>query len=372
MEISISSKPGLVKMENSLTDSIGRKIDYLRVAVTDRCNLRCVYCIPEEGVPLLNRNEMLTYEEIVGAVGLLTDMGITKVRITGGEPLARKDIINLISRIGKIEKLENVSLTTNGIFLSGYVKELKNYGIKGINISIDSLNPKKYNAITRGGNLKAVLDSLEACMQAGFGPIKINTVLSGYIDKQDVEDLIKFGIDKPVDIRFIEMMNPVYDDPANRSATGKVVLTTTGQTARSAVNTSFQPAGTRVTAEDIFGIMGKYGNYQRLTERIGFGPSIYYKIDGSKGAIGFIRNNTEACSFCNRIRLTPTGRLRLCLFSDMEFNLRDMLRNDIPPEEIKKEISEFIKAKPQNREAGCRLDSGSHLRLNEFMNKIGG
>jgi cyclic pyranopterin phosphate synthase len=334
-------------MENSLTDSIGRKIDYLRVAVTDRCNLRCVYCMPEGGVPLLNRSEMLTYEEIAGAVELLVDMGITKVRITGGEPLARRDIIKLVSRIGKIEKLEDMSLTTNGAFLSGYLKLLKGAGIKRINISVDTLNAQKYKKITRGGDLKAVLDSLKACIQAGFGPIKINTVLSGYIDKQDIEDLIKLSIDKNVAIRFIEMMDPVYDDPV-------------------------RPVRARVSSEDIFDIMGKYGNYHRLTEQIGFGPSVYYKIDGAQGAVGFISNNNEACSVCNRIRLTPTGKLRLCLFSDMEFNLRDRLRANTSDEIIKKEINEFIKSKPQNREAGCRLQINSQLKLNEFMNKIGG
>lgn len=345
----------MTKMENSLTDSIGRKIDYLRIAVTDRCNLRCVYCMPEDGVPLLNRDEMLTYEELVNAVELLTDMGITKVRITGGEPLVRRDIIKLISRIRKIEKLEDISLTTNGAFLSGHVKEIKDAGINRINISIDSLDPKKYKTITRGGDLKAVLDSLEKCINEGFSPIKINTVLSDYVDKQDIEDLIKLSIDKPVVIRFIEMMDPVYDDPA-RSATGTLA----------------RAVSARVSAEDIFEIIGKYGNYHKLTEQIGFGPSIYYKIEGAKGTVGFISNDNKACSFCNRIRLTPTGRLRLCLFSEMEFNLRDMLRENVPFEKIKKELNEFIKAKPQNREAGCRMNSNSRLKLNEFMNKIGG
>jgi GTP 3',8-cyclase len=335
-------------MEKGLTDSTGRKIDYLRIAVTDRCNLRCVYCMPAEGVPLINRDEMLTFEELVSAVELLADMGIIKVRFTGGEPFARKDIIRLVSRIGKIEKLKDLSLTTNGAFLSGYVKELKECGINRINISLDSLNPEKYKIITRGGDLKAVLDSLEACIQAGFGPVKINTVLSNFVDITDIEDLIKLSIEKPVFIRFIEKMDPVYDDLARPAA------------------------GIRVIAEDIFEIMSKYGNYHRLTEQIGFGPSVYYKIEGAQGAVGFISNNTEACSFCNRIRLTPIGRLRLCLFSDIEFNLRDMLRENIPFEKIKKGINEFVKAKPQNREVGCRLQINSRLKLNEFMNKIGG
>jgi cyclic pyranopterin phosphate synthase len=335
-------------MENGLTDSTGRKIDYLRIAVTDRCNLRCVYCMPEGGVPLLIRDEMLTYEELVSAVELLSDMGITKVRITGGEPLARKDIIELVSRLRKIKKLEDISLTTNGAFLSSHVQELKHAGINRINISIDSLNPQKYKTITRGGDLKAVLDSLEKCILAGFSPIKINTVLSGYVDKQDIEELIKLSIDEPVVIRFIEMMDPVY-----------------GDTARSAANA-------RVNAEDIFEIMGKYGNYHSLAEQIGFGPSVYYKIEGAEGSVGFISNNNDACSFCNRIRLTPTGKLRLCLFSEVEFDLRGMLRGNVPSGKIKKEINEFIKAKPQNREAGCRLQSNSRLKLNEFMNKIGG
>jgi cyclic pyranopterin phosphate synthase len=363
-------------MENGLTDSVGRKIDYLRIAVTDRCNLRCVYCMPEDGVPLLNRSEMLTFEELVSAVNLLVDMGITKVRITGGEPLARKDIIKLVSRIGKIEKLKDMSLTTNGVFLSGHIKDLKEAGIKRINISIDSLNPQKYKKITRGGDLKDVLDSLEACIKAGFGPIKINTVLSGYVDKQDIEDLIKFGISRPVVIRFIEMMAPVYDDPDNsddlrRQVSGHFTECSAESSMRQRDKSSIKDSK-NTTADDIFEVMGRYGNYHRLTEQIGFGPSVYYKIEGAQSAVGFISNNNEACSVCNRIRLTPTGKLRLCLFSEMEFNLRDRLRANAPAEIIKKEINEFIKSKPQNREAGCRLQSNSRLKLNEFMNKIGG
>lgn len=363
-------------MENGLTDSIGRKIDYLRVAVTDRCNLRCVYCMPEGGVPLLNRDEILTYEELVSAVQLLVDMGITKVRITGGEPLARKDIIKVISRIKKIKKLEDISLTTNGAILSGYIEELKKAGINRINISIDSLNPGKYKTITRGGDLKAVLDSLEACIKAGFSPLKINTVLSDFVDKRDIEDLIKLSIDKPVAIRFIEMMDPVYDglgyrnDPS-RPVSGHFTECSTENNMELNDKSNLEYS-IKVTAEDIFEIMGKYGDYHRMTEQTGFGPSVYYKLEGALGAVGFIRNNIEACSFCNRIRLTPIGRLRLCLFSDIEFNLRDMLRASTPFEKIKKEINEFLKAKPQNREGGCRLQSNSRLKLNEFMNKIGG
>jgi GTP 3',8-cyclase len=342
-------------MENGLTDGIGRKIDYLRIAVTDRCNLRCVYCMPEKGVPQLKRDEMLTFEELLNAVEMFAGMGITKVRITGGEPLARNDIVKLISSMKGIEKLKDISLTTNGVLLSGHLKELKEAGIRRINISIDSLNPEKYKVITRGGDLKAVFDSLEDCIQAGFAPVKINTVLSHYIDKQDIEDLVKLSIDKPVSIRFIEMMDPVCDELA-----------------KPAIDTFTRTGYTKVVDEDIFKIIGKYGSYHRLTGQIGFGPSIYYKIKGAKGSVGFISNNSEACSFCNRIRLTPTGKLKLCLFSDMEFNLRDMLRNNAAPEIIKTKIKEFIKSKPPNRKAGISPNTNSRLKLNEFMNKIGG
>ncbi len=368
--------------EDNLTDSFGRKIDYLRLSVTDRCDLRCIYCMPEEGISLLKHKDMLDFEEISRSVEMLIGAGIKKIRVTGGEPLVRKDIVKLIKNIKSKPGLEDLSITTNGILLGQYLQELKDAGIDRLNISIDSLDPYKYRNITRGGDLKNVLNNLKKAKEIGFKKIKINTVITEMLDIEDIRSFIRFSMENELNIRFIEMMQspfkgdgPGFSESIECSSTYPVFLDRTG------------PIKGRITIKAIKDIMQEFGITEKADDVEGFGPSVYYKNKNSKGAIGFIINDKSFCSFCNRIRLTASGAIRLCLFSDIEFDLKKRLRSGMDMALIKQELFGFIKEKPENREESCRLKNWNldkkaikngktkkdlDLRLTEYMNKIGG
>jgi len=191
---------------NKLIDNLGREISYLRVSITDRCNYRCIYCKPEEQFEFIPHEEILRYEEIVEIIEEAVNLGITKVRITGGEPLARKGIVDFIKKLRKIKKLEDISLTTNGFFLSEYAEKLKDAGLNRVNISLDSLQEEKYKTITRGGSLKKALKGIDSALKAGLLPIKINTVLIKGINDDEVEDFTRLTLGRPLNIRFIEFM----------------------------------------------------------------------------------------------------------------------------------------------------------------------
>jgi cyclic pyranopterin phosphate synthase len=346
---------------NILTDSFGRTIDYLRVSVTDRCNMRCYYCMPAEGIKLYDRPEILSLEEIVDAVNIFTECGVKKIRVTGGEPLLRKNIIYLLKKLKNIPEIESVSLTTNGLLLGKYLKDLKDTGMERLNISIDCLDDKKFKEITAGADLKTVLENLHRAINEGFKEIKINTVLTDCLDTGDIEDFIKLAVDYPVSVRFIERMeidnlNLVYSSLKTcKPVSGK------------------QKKNKPVSVVEIKKIMRNFGRYYSVSEKKGFGPATYFKSDLWKGYVGFIIDDKNVCSFCNRVRLTSTGKVRLCLFSDVEFNLRDRLRQGLNQEIIVEELKNFIKGKPLNRE----LLSGNGLektckKLSDSMNKIGG
>ena len=372
---------------NILVDSFGRKIDYLRLSVTDRCNLRCTYCIPEQGINLLKHSDMLTYEEIEKSVKMLSDMGIRKIRITGGEPLVRKNIVDLIKNIKKNNGLEDLSITTNGILLGRYLYGLKSSGLNRINISIDSLDPEKFSAITRGGNLFDVIASLKKAIEMGFSGLNINTVITDILDTEDVREFIKMSMKMPVNIRFIEMMQIPLS--GNNQGTSVECRTLPGFLGKSPASTA---GNTRLGFKNIIRIMEQYGKFEKTDSIAGFGPSVYYKNKNSEGSIGFILNDKCFCSFCNRIRLTSSGKIKLCLFSDLEFDLKDKLRKNAPVELIKKQLCSFISCKPENREESCRLNvietggiSGHEdrsknkklkndveLRLSDYMNRTGG
>ena len=329
-----------------LIDSFNRKIDYLRLSVTDRCNLRCTYCMPSGGIKLIDRKEILTFEEILKAAGILSEMGIRKIRITGGEPLAREGIIDLIKQIKKIEKITDISITTNGILLNKYLDELYKIPVQGINISLDSLDRQKYKEITRGGEINQVLDAISNSINIGIKSVKINVVKTKFLDEKDITGFAAMTLDKPVHVRFIEMMQPAGSD------------------------------GSSEAIECIFSVMKKIGEYHAVNDKIGNGPALYYKFKKAKGSIGFIINDKNLCSYCNRIRLTPYGTIRLCLFSDKEYDIKKKIRDNYCAADIKAEIAEFIKAKPQNREESCRYDNKDkapiNFKLKDFMNRIGG
>jgi len=329
-----------------LIDSFNRKIDYLRLSVTDRCNLRCIYCMPSGGINLINRKEMLSFEEILKIAGMLSEMGIRKIRITGGEPLVRAGIIDLIKQLKKIENITDISITTNGILLNEYLDELHKMPVQGINISLDTLDRQKYKEITRGGEINRVLSAISDSINIGIKSVKINVVITGLLDEKDITGFVDMTLDKPVHVRFIEMMQPAGGD------------------------------GSSETIECIFSVMKKIGEYHAVNDKIGNGPALYYKFKQARGSIGFIINDKNLCSYCNRIRLTPYGTIRLCLFSDKEYDIKKKIRDNYPAADIKAEIAEFVKAKPENREESCRYDNENkapiNFKLKDFMNRIGG
>ena len=186
-----------------MIDSFGRRINYLRISLTDRCNLRCRYCMPEKGIDKFLHEEMLTLEEVYTIAKIFVDLGIDKIRFTGGEPLVRKGIIHLISKISKLDKLRELTMTTNGVLLKKYAKDLREAGLNRVNISLDTLDEEKYRKITRGGNIKDVLDGIEEAKKVGLSPIKINTVLIGGFNEDEIEDLVNLTVEEEIDARFI-------------------------------------------------------------------------------------------------------------------------------------------------------------------------
>ena len=343
-------------MKKVLSDSFNRKIDYLRLSVTDRCNLRCKYCMPEEGIKLAGKNELLTYEEILRIAGIMGQLGISKLRLTGGEPLLREDILDLVSGLAEIENIKSISLTTNGVLLGKYLDHLYRLGIRSINISLDSLDGDNYREITRGGDIRKVTGAINKAIDMGFDRIKINVVVSNTLKPEDIEGFMKWSLEKPLDIRFIEMM-PVMDlDRVECNA---------GPIARNRDQL-------QINMEQIFTIMEKYGPCHKLEEKRGFGPAKYYKIEGSRGHIGFIANDINSCFYCNRIRITPLGILRLCLFSGDGLDLKGMLRDEVSEKNIKNAIIDFIEKKPKDRNSNGVCGPGEKSKIPGFMNKIGG
>jgi len=357
-----------------LIDSFNRKIDYLRLSVTDRCNLRCTYCMPSGGIKLIDRKEMLSFEEILKAAGILSEMGIRKIRITGGEPLVRVGIIDLIKQIKKIEKITDISITTNGILLNEYLDELYKMPVQGINISLDTLDRQKYKEITRGGEINQVLSAISNSINIGIKSVKINVVITDFLDAKDIAGFVDMTLDKPVHVRFIEMMQPVGSDGSSEtiecSSTGGINNLEFNNLRTDSASQDFNPVDT------IFSVMKKIGEYHSVNDKIGNGPALYYKFKKARGSIGFIINDKNLCSYCNRIRLTPYGTIRLCLFSDKEYDIKKKIRGNYPVADIKAEIAEFVKAKPQNREESCRYDNKDkapiNFKLKDFMNRIGG
>ena len=338
--------------------------------------------MPQEGIKLYSRSEVLSYEEILKALRILAELGIKKVRITGGEPLVRKNILKLINSLKDIDGIDDISITTNGILLSKYVEKLKILGVERINISLDTLDAYKYKKITRGGDFKKVLNSLDEALMAGINNIKINVVMSSYLDEKDIEGLIHMTFNKSVHVRFIEAMQAPFLQEnifsiECSSASNLKLLKDFGLQDYSKI------------LKKIFLIMKQFGDFVREEKTVGFGPAVYYKARDGKGSVGFILNNKIYCSACNRLRLSSSGNLKLCLFSDLKMDLKEMLRQGKQEEEIKEEIVNFVKAKPENREESCKFsyknenkNSNSNnkykdfrslnLKLSDYMSKIGG
>lgn len=310
-----------------LVDSYNRKIDYLRISVTDKCNLRCVYCMPPEGVKLKTHEEILTYEEIIRFARAAIKSGITKIRLTGGEPLVRKDLAFLISELYQIPGLKDLSLTTNALLLKKQLPELVEAGLKRINISIDSLDPEVYRRLTRGGRLDDVMAGLEAALEAGLDPVKVNVVVLRGINDQNLEDFAKLTLKYPIHIRFIEHMS--FDNHHT---------------------SEFFVPGDEVKQK-----LATLGILNEVAAPVGAGPAKYYQLSNALGTIGFILPTTgHFCGECNRLRLTADGRLRTCLFSDDEIDVKSFLRRGATEEELLNLIKEALTKKPKEKFATCQ------------------
>ena len=335
---------------NKLIDNLGREISYLRVSITDRCNYRCIYCKPEEQFEFIPHEEILRYEEIVEIIEEAVNLGVTKVRITGGEPLARKGVVDFIKKLREIKKLEDISLTTNGFFLSEYAEKLKDAGLNRVNISLDSLQEEKYKRITRGGSLEKALKGIDSALKAGLLPIKINTVLIRGINDDEVEDFVRLTLGRPLNIRFIEFM-------------------LSGEELKDNYRDKF------ISVLEIKESLAEKYSFRPIDTNSGNGPAKYYQIKGGQGTIGFITALSQHfCKTCNRIRLTSEGKLRPCLFSNIEIDIKRAIRNTkaddkiIRSKIIRNNIGEAISIKPE----GHRLNEKFSNRDSFKMSKIGG
>jgi len=306
-----------------LLDKNHRTISYLRLSVTDRCNLRCIYCMPEEGVQFLPHSDILTYEEMLHLVRLSVQRGIRKVRVTGGEPLVRKGFTGFLDNLCRIQGLEEVALTTNGVLLKQYAADIRNCGICRINVSLDSLKPDRFFRITGRDCFEQVWEGIEEAERVGFDPIKINVVAIKGVNEDEILEFADLAMKKPYHIRFIELM-PVGERNGWRPD-------------------RFMPT------DEIFQRLQSVGNLAPVKSNPYDGPAQRYRIEGSRGEIGFIGAlSHHFCSVCNRLRLTAEGNLRGCLFSDQETDLKTPLREGRGDEVLMKLIEWTIENKPRD------------------------
>ena len=317
-------------------DGFQRGISYLRISVTDRCNLRCIYCMPPEGVELVSHDDILSFEEILLAVRAAVTLGIDKIRITGGEPLVRSGIVELVSMIAAVEGVKDISMTTNGILLDKYADELVSAGLNRVNISLDTLKYQRFKEITRTGTLADTLKGLEAAKAAGLTPVKINMVPMRGVNDDEVIDFARMTLTSGWHVRFIELM------PLNRQA---------GFVPSQILHRQIESLGPLIP---FFGITGN-------------GAARYFTLPKAKGTIGFISAVSEPfCEGCNRLRLSAAGTIYPCLFSTDGIDIRTPLRNGADVEAVKGLLASAIAAKPMkhNLTAGGPVD--------KKMSSIGG
>jgi molybdenum cofactor biosynthesis protein A len=292
-----------------LTDNHGRKINYLRLAVTDRCNLRCFYCMPEEGLNWLSRNELMTYDEMLQSCKLLVNIGIEKIRITGGEPFVRKDIMQFMTALSELDGLQELTLTTNGVLTAPYVSELKRIGVRSVNLSLDTLDANRFFAITKRDEYANVMATMNELLKHDI-EVKINAVVMDGKNTQDIIPLVELTKDLPVNVRFIEEM-PFNGD-------GHVYA---------GLNWDY----IRILDE----VQSHYPSIRKIADD-SYSTSYNYQIPGHKGSVGIIAAYSRTfCGTCNRIRITPEGTLRTCLYDDGALNIKDLMREGISVDDIK-------------------------------------
>lgn len=317
-----------------MQDSYQRTINYLRISVTELCNLRCRYCMPEDGVCKKAHSDMLSEEEMIQAVEAAASLGITKLRITGGEPLVKRNILSICRRAAQVEGIREVCITTNGVLLPQLAKPLKEAGVSRLNISLDTLNPEKFSYMTRIGRLEDVLAGIEAALETGFQKIKLNAVLVGGFNEDEIVPLAELTRKWPVDMRFIEMM-PMYDGGDFDAA-------------------AFLPNSRVLEQLPALEPLPRDGSVARR-----------YRLPGALGDVGLISPvSAHFCAECNRLRLTADGKIKPCLHSDAELSLKGL---DL--EGMRRQFQRAILEKPQWHGA---LDAANRSRAGRNMNQIGG
>lgn len=326
--------PGLSIWKVLMKDQFGREITYLRLSVTDRCNLRCRYCMPEEGVCKLTHEDMLTEDEMIMAVEAAASLGVNKLRITGGEPLIKKNILSICERACAVPGITETAITTNGVLLPELAKPLRKAGIQRINFSLDTLDAEKYHRITRHGELSDALAGFHAALDAGFDKIKINAVLIGGFNDDEVRKLSELTIQYPIDVRFIELM-PMYDS-------GDF-----GEEAFISCDTVLEQLP------------------EAVPQQADGGVAKLYRLPGALGNVGLISPvSSHFCGACNRIRLTADGRIKPCLHSDDEFRIKGLNK-----EEMTETMKEAILGKPQWH---GEMSYTERTHTHRDMNQIGG
>jgi GTP 3',8-cyclase len=304
-----------------LIDTYGRIHDSLRISVTDRCNIRCFYCMPELPTNFQPREQLLNFEEIERFVKVAARLGVRKLRLTGGEPLLRKNISTLIRKLAAIEGIEDLALTTNGVLLAAQARELYDAGLRRINVHLDTLDRERFLKITRRDDLDRVLEGIETCIELGFGPIKINVVAVKNLIEPDIVPMAQFGRERGIEIRYIEFM-PL--DSQGLWERGRVLL-----------------------ADDMIAMLEReIGPLEEIPDRDPRAPATEYRFADGIGRVGFIASVSRPfCLNCNRLRITADGHLRYCLFAVEETDIRAVLRSGAPDEEIAAAIAGSVRAK---------------------------
>lgn len=323
-----------------MRDQFGRRIDYLRVSVTDKCNLRCTYCMPVEGLDWIPRPELLTYEEIASVVRQMAELGLRRVRLTGGEPLVRRDLPDLVRLLRGIPAIEDIALSTNAVLLPQFAAELRDAGLDRVNISVDTLRRERFEAIARRPVrfFDAMLEGIEAAERAGFAPLKVNTVMLRGLNDDELPELAAITRERPWHVRFIELM-PVGEN--------------------------LHLADRFVSADEILARVRALDDFAPDAGPAGNGPARYFRFPGAPGSVGVITPMSHNyCDRCNRMRLTADGQLRTCLFGTHQVDLRAPLRAGIP---IREAVRGALADKPERHllQLGTSRGSGGLAALSQ-------
>lgn len=335
-----------------MKDDYGRTIDYMRISLTDRCNMRCVYCMPASGVKKMAHEDILTYDEIARLVRIAAADGVHRIRLTGGEPLVRLHVDDLVRELAQIDGIDDISMTTNGMLLPRCGHALRQAGLTRVNISLDTLDPEKFHEVTRLGHLQDTLDGIQAALDEGFEPIKINAVAVRSLH-QDYYQFARLSVDKPLHVRFIEYM-PVGNSVGLGGAGWGLDDVISCEEIRQTINDRADELG-----------MPRLVPAEKSPD--GGGPARYWTFPGAQGTVGFISPlSNHFCGSCNRLRLSADGKIRPCLFSDVRFDVREALRYG-SDEDVENVLRQTLNAKP--------LSHNENLQANATvtnMNEIGG